>query len=52
MIFLCLMAADVGAEMALHGKLKTGADSKYNFFVSIINAALTAALLWWGGFWG
>ena len=46
-VYLLLLALGLGITMEQHGKPKTG---KHNFWVSLIAAALSFAIVWWGGF--
>jgi len=46
-VYLLLMALGLGIAMERHGKPKA---DKYNFTIDLISTALSAALLWWGGF--
>jgi len=46
-IVLVLIVLSLGINMAQHGTPKTGKNS---FWVSLVSAAITLGLLWWGGF--
>lgn len=48
-IWFVLIGLSLGADIARHGKPKTGA---HNANHSAIALALGAGLLWWGGFFG
>jgi hypothetical protein len=45
---IVLYALNLGIAMALHGKPKTGEN---NFWVQFIAINISAALLYYGGFW-
>lgn len=47
-VLVAVFALGVGIAIADHGKPKTGTN---NAWATIIGTAITAALLWWGGFW-
>lgn len=49
-IWLCLTLMALGISAALHGQNKR--VEKYNFFAAFIGAVITAAFLYWGGFFG
>jgi LPXTG-motif cell wall-anchored protein len=48
-IMIVLLAFNLAIGLCEHGKPKTGTQ---NFWATLIGCALTAGLLWWGGFWG
>jgi len=47
-IYTCLIAYGVLNSMARHGETKK--VEKYNFFTEILSAAITIAILTYGGF--
>lgn len=46
-IWLCLAAAGLGIEAVKHGKPRTG---NYSFMSQAMGVAISASLLFWGGF--
>lgn len=48
-IVLALMGVSLLLSAHRHDKPKTGRE---NFWISLLDAAFTIALLWWGGFFG
>ena len=46
-VMIVLLSFSVARGILEHGE----SDGKVNFWVSLLGAAITAALLWWGGFW-
>jgi LPXTG-motif cell wall-anchored protein len=46
-IMIILIVLGVGVDLERHGKPKTG---EHNIGWSLFGAAVTVALLWWGGF--
>jgi len=47
-IMIVLLAVGIGIDLQRHGEEKKGRHSAWTTF---IGAAITAAILWWGGFW-
>jgi len=47
MIIVALWFIGLGIQTQKHGKPQTG---RHNFWTSLAAVAITAALLWWGGF--
>jgi hypothetical protein len=45
-IFLLLIAVNLGIALAKHGEYKTGIDAQYNFWVTLISAVIDLILLW------
>jgi hypothetical protein len=45
---IILMATSMGAALGNHGKPRR---DKYSFWVTTANQLITAAILYWGGFW-
>ena len=48
-VWIALTAANVGIISSKHGEPKTG---KYNFWIALADAGLSAFLLYKGGFFG
>lgn len=48
-IIVILYALNVGIALAKHGEPKEG---NYNVFFTLIGAAISVGILWWGGFFG
>lgn len=48
-MMIALYALGTGTTLAKHGSPETGS---HNVFVTIAATALSAGILWWGGFWG
>lgn len=46
-IWIVLLALGLGISIQQHGQPKTG---HHNFGVSLLGAALSAGILYWGGF--
>jgi hypothetical protein len=47
-IYICLMSYSILNELSRHGETKK--PSKYNFFTTLISAAILITLLIYGGF--
>lgn len=47
-IYIVLLTFSLTVDCIKHGQPKTG---EYNAVISLFGAALSIALLWWGGFW-
>ena len=45
---ILLYGAELGMDAYRHGEPKEG---EHNFFITAIAIALSAAILYWGGFW-
>ena len=48
-IYTVLLAMNVGISLALSGQPKRG---RYSFWTALVGAAIEAALLYYGGFYG
>lgn len=44
-----LMVATAVLNLAKHGEPRT---NPFSFPLSLVNVAIWATVLWWGGFWG
>jgi hypothetical protein len=47
-VMICLVFLGLGMAMAKHGQPRTGNE---NFFVTLISAVISHAVLYWGGFY-
>ena len=47
-IMIAILAISIGTNLSRHGEPQTG---NHNIVHTIIGAAISVAILWWGGFW-
>lgn len=45
-IYICLLVVGPTVALVKHGE----PQGKHNFWTSLVASAVTAAILWWGGF--